>query len=79
MIDGHETLGIADAAQGDGALAILGGFDGVGLFERAGGLGNGAEERRHLGQRLGLVELAGDGQQRVIGLVVFLIKRSQAV
>src|ERR1035441_8464571 len=35
VIDGHETLRIADAAEGDGALAILGGFDGVGLLEGA--------------------------------------------
>src|ERR1035438_1554461 len=77
VIDGQDALRIADAAEGDGALPILGRLDGVRLFEGAGGLGNGAEEGGYLGERFGIVELAGDGEQRVIGLVVFLIKRSQ--
>ena len=79
VIERHEALGIADAAQGDGAFAVLRGLVGVGLFERAGGLGNGAEELGDQGEGLGLVELAGDGQQRVIGLVILLVERSQSV
>ena len=74
VIDHHQFLAIADAAEADGPLAILGGFDGIGFLESAGGLGYGAEEVRYHGEGLGLVELAGNDEKCIIGLVVLLDK-----
>ena len=42
-------------------------------------LGNGAEGLRHHGQRLRLIELAGDDEVGVIGLVVLLVEDGQVL
>jgi hypothetical protein len=70
----HDALHAPDAAENDGALAFLGGFDGVGRGELALRTRQGAHGGGHCGEGLRLVELAGDDEVGVIGLVVLLVE-----
>jgi hypothetical protein len=65
---------ITGAPQPDVALAVLDGLDGVGRRQRARRLGQRAELLLDVGKRGRLVELAGDQEDGVVGLVVLLIE-----
>ena len=70
-------LHVADAAQDHAALAVLGRLDGVGGPQHPCRLRDGAEGLRDRGERPAGVELAGDDQHRVVGLVVVAVERLQ--
>ena len=72
-------LHVADAAQDDAALAVLRRLDRVGRPELPRRLGDGAEGLRRRRERALGVELAGDDQHRVVGLVVVAVERLQAL
>ena len=75
---GHATF----AAQGNAALAVLGGIQCVGRWQRHGTdsqwLLQGSKGLIHPGQNLLLVELARDDEGGVVGLVIPAIKGLQA-
>ena len=81
VIRGHEDLDVADAAHGDLALAVLHRLDRcrssassrVGLRDRA------EVFARSASSALALVELAGDDEHGVVGLIVLLVERLQAL
>jgi len=73
---GHD-LDVAGTAQRHRALAILRRFAGVERGQRAGGAGNRTEMLRRQFERLGLVEIAADGEQRVVRLVPGAVERLQ--
>ena len=77
MVNEHDLLVIAGAAQCNRPLAVLSRLLRICVVQFA------RRTRQlaiHLGDHrkgLGLVEFAGDGEKRVIGLVVFLVKGRQ--
>ena len=77
MIGRHDHLDIAHPAQQNGALSFLRRLHRVGLGEHALRPGQGADGLRHHGQRFRFIELSGDDQVGVVGLVVFLVENSQ--
>ena len=68
----------ADAPQGDGALAVLHGVERVELGQLARGLLDHGEVLRHPAQHLVGIELAGNNQRGVVGLVILAVERLQA-
>ncbi len=77
VIDSNHLLGSSDAAQDHFTLALLSGLHGVGLGDDAIGPGNLAQGVCDEGECLGLVELAGDYDVGIVGLVVLLVENCE--
>ena len=76
--DTNRTI-IADAPQGDFALAVLRRFLGPGGVEFAGGAGDRAKIFLHQRQRLGFIKLAGNDEHNVVRLVKLFVKGPQVL
>ena len=75
----HINQGVAaHAAQGDDTFAVLRRVECVGGAEHAAGLGQRCKVPRDLGQGVCDLELAGDDERGVVGLVVMLVEGLQA-
>src|SRR5262249_18071356 len=74
VIDGTDDADLADAAEHDGALAVLRRFFGVGGVQLTRGPFQGAEVFADVGEGVALVEVAGNHEHGVVGLVVFAIE-----
>lgn len=69
---------LANAPQGHRAFAVLGRLLGVGLRERALGRFKRTEVLDDVLLGLGLIKLAGDDEDDVVRLIIFLVKLVQA-
>src|SRR6185437_10900131 len=74
--DDHDLV-VADAAQRHGSLAVLCRLFGIGLFKRSSGLGDTAKILRNQGQSFRVVYVTGDGEHRIVGLIILAIERLQ--
>ena len=79
FVEHADLLYVANAAEDHGAFAILGGFHGVGLGNGGGGSLQGAEPFGEQVERLGLIEAAGDDEDRIVGAVVPGVEILQAL
>ncbi len=76
-ITDHHELNFAGAPHGESALAVVRRLDRPEHRQRPFRLRNFSERLRDPAQRFGFVELAGNDQYRVIGLVVHPVERLQ--
>ena len=79
VIEQADQPDVADPAQRDESLAVLRRLLGVGLRELAVGLGQRAKVFRDVFKCFLFVELAGDDEHGVVGLVEFLVEGPQVV
>ena len=79
MVNGAHQADLADAAQHHGALAVLGRFLGVGFLQASCRPGQHAEVPGDQRQGPGLVEMPGDDEESVVGLIILAIKGLQTL